>query len=302
MSPCKDENLCKGTTLRFSEKPDPEIHGPIDHNRDSEEHYCATDDHFELCARSGLQVLYMQGVILRLLLQCSKENQHDITWKNILQFNVAVEPALSDILDRDEGQANFTDILMLAPSRGWHSQNISKLRKYVTAGLDTQKERFLSLRENPSCFADTLSEYEEHMPYKGKCTNANTNSRPCQSGTIQEYRNIVLELIVDEAYCMLAAWSQLDRQFAHLEVLQGNPDMHAQVHAVEEISVLAENTMHFLTMRLGESYYAAPNIRKNLRYVGEDGAPGSFLEPIKPLTVSQQFNWINSRAGKITRS
>jgi hypothetical protein len=83
------------------------------------------------------------------------------------------------------------------------------------------------LREDPSYFADTLSEYEEHAPYK----DTNTNNQPSQRGTLQAYQNIILEVILDEAYFMLAAWSELDRQLAYLEVLHGNPDMHAQGHA-----------------------------------------------------------------------
>jgi hypothetical protein len=98
-----------------------------------------------------------------------------------------------------------------------------------------------------------------------------------------------LEVILDEAYFMLAAWSELDRQLAYLEVLHGNPDMHAQVHSMEEIRMTAANTNNCLTRKIGESWWAAPNIRKTLRRVEEDGTGKSFLEPIKLLSVSQKF-------------
>jgi hypothetical protein len=118
LSPCRDEDFCKGTALRFTEEPNAEIYGRIDRNRNLEDCYRATDNHFEACAQSGLQVLYMQDCILRLLLDCSKTILHDIEWSGILNFTVVAEPPLSDILDRDEGQVNFKEILMLAPYRG----------------------------------------------------------------------------------------------------------------------------------------------------------------------------------------
>jgi hypothetical protein len=52
----------------------------------------------------------MQGSILNLLLQCTVQILHDIGLNGILEIAVAVEPPLSDIPDRDEGQANFIDI------------------------------------------------------------------------------------------------------------------------------------------------------------------------------------------------
>jgi hypothetical protein len=99
-----------------------------------------------------------------------------------------------------------------------------------------------------------------------------------------------LKVILDEAYFMLAAWSELDRQLAYLEVLHGNPDMHAQVHSMEEIRMTAANTNNCLTKKIGESWWAAPNIRKTLRRVEEDGTGKSFLEPIKLLSVTEVHN------------
>jgi hypothetical protein len=100
---------------------------------------------------------------------------------------------------------------------------------------------------------------------------------------------MILKLILDGAYFMLAAWNELDQQFAYLEVLYENPDMHAQMHVMEEIRTTAEKTKNCLTRKIGESYWAAPNIRQILRRVEEDSTGKSSLEPTKPLSVSQKF-------------
>jgi hypothetical protein len=55
------------------------------------------------------------------------------------------------------------------------------LRNYVTSGLDMQKEYLWSSREDPSYFADTLSEYEEHALYKDTVAT----NRQAQRDTIQ---------------------------------------------------------------------------------------------------------------------
>jgi hypothetical protein len=55
------------------------------------------------------------------------------------------------------------------------------LRNYVTSGLDMQKEHLWSSREDPSYFADTFSEYEEHALYKDTVAT----NRQAQRDTIQ---------------------------------------------------------------------------------------------------------------------
>jgi hypothetical protein len=95
-----------------------QTYGQINRNRNPEDCYRATDDHFEVCGRSGLPVLHMQDFKLCLLLHCSMTLLHDFASSGILNFTDVAEPPLSDILDRDEGQANFTDILILASYRG----------------------------------------------------------------------------------------------------------------------------------------------------------------------------------------
>jgi hypothetical protein len=141
MPTCEDKIECKRTTISFSEEPRIGVYGKLNQSSDIKEVSQITDDSFELCARSGLQILMVQSFIAAFLYSCATEILHDFSLESILDQPVQDEPLLSEILVEDRsGHTSFSNILKMAPYRGWHFLNFSKLRNYVIANLVTHKE------------------------------------------------------------------------------------------------------------------------------------------------------------------
>jgi hypothetical protein len=214
MPPCKDEAFCNGNTIEFTKDTDPNMYGKVNRSRDPNEKYSATDSVFEKFSRTGLQLLQIQASILDFLVKCTSAILHDMPQQTLLDHSIQEEPPLSDIIvDMSAGHATFSNIFMTAPYCGWHSLNFQRLRGYIAASFDLQKEHVWSLREDPSYFADTLREYEEHAPYKSD----NSPRRKYQEEGIPRYRSFLTSLMIDEAHSMLVGWQELNCRFAEFD-------------------------------------------------------------------------------------
>ncbi|KAH7074577.1 hypothetical protein BKA63DRAFT_596095, partial [Paraphoma chrysanthemicola] len=284
MSPCAEKAFCKGTTIHFTRHPDPSTFGRVERIRNPHEHYRATEDYFEVCARTGIQILHLQDSILGFLVKCAKSLLHDMTVPQMLACAVQPEPQLSELLDGDiVGHTSFSHILMTAPFRGWHSLNFEKLQGYIAASLDMQQEHVWALHEDPSYLADTIQEYESHAPHK----SSNTPGATWQNLSKKAYRNLIITVIVDEAYCMLAGWQELNTRFSAFDKLfREGISIHDQLHAVGEVEHIAEWMKDCLAKKIGDAYLFTPNIRRLMKRDLEDGS-GLFVTPISSFTKAQ---------------
>ena len=148
-----------------------------------------------MCARSSVQILHIQVFILDFLILCSQEILHEIPEEKFLDFPIQEAPSPSNMLEDDScGHTTFSNVLRMAPYRGWDSLNFDRMRSYVDAILDTQKEHVRALREDPSYFADTLLEFEQHAPYKDP--KAHCTSFQC--GTLDHYRRKIIVYITED--------------------------------------------------------------------------------------------------------
>lgn len=283
MRPCLDEAFCKDTTIEFTREPNPNKYGRINRARDPKQHYRATDDYFEICARSAMQVLYIQDKILDFLIKTSVMIMRDMSTEQIFGSAVQPEPPLSELTeDGCAGHARCSDLLMTAPYRGWHSLNFEKLKGYTAAALGAQQEHVWVLCEDPSYLADILFEYEDHAPYESR----NSINRPFQKSDKKTYRNCILTLIVDEAYYMLVGWQELHRRFADFDyLLQEGTRVNDQIHAVAEVQHIADWMKVCLARKIGESHLSSPNIRKLMTPVGGEG--GRFVRFTHGETAAQ---------------
>jgi hypothetical protein len=278
MQPCLDKDFCKGTTVEFTKEPDPTKYGKLNRHRDNNENYCATDNYFEMCARSAMLVLRMQDFTLGFLVKCAADILRDIPEELLFESPVQEEPPVAEIIADDKsGHATFSNLLMFAPYRGWQSLNFEKLHGYISATCGMHQEHVWALHEDPAYFADTLQEYEDHIPYEWE----NGVHHLSQRSGEKIYRNVIVAQIIDESFCMLAGWQELDRRFANFDRLfQQGVNLHDQYHAVSEVEHVADWMKKCLTRKIGESYLAAPNIRKMMKEdFDEDGKSFSTIKP-----------------------
>jgi hypothetical protein len=255
MTPCRDEDFCQRNKMSITQDPCSSNYGRVICTSDSEDNQQSDAESYHTCSRYGIFCLHIQERILRFLYLCTKIILHDIPLEEMLAQQVVDEPSLSELLEQDNNaQSNFSDILMTAPYRGWHSRNFTKLRDYVAAALDTQKDHIIALHEDPSYFADALRENEDHFH-----TLSKEHSRSFLAK--QRYRNTILRSTVENSYCELASWQELHKRFSEFDKLfQEGANVHDQIHAVREVEYIAKWAKTGLANELGYAIRSAPKI------------------------------------------
>ena len=198
------------------------------------------------------------------------------------EFPIEDEPPLSDILDEDSvGHKSFSDILMTAPYRGWHSRNFSKLQGYIAGTYDTQREHLWELREDPDYFADTIREHEEHAHYSDF---EQFSTVPNKS----QYRRLLLGSIVKEAYSMLGGWRELYQRFAEFDNLfREDSNIHDQIHAVYEVKNVAEWMKTILSHKIAAAARSARNTRRLVELDFDEQSGQVSFAPRNACTTSQ---------------
>jgi hypothetical protein len=156
----------------------------------------------------------MQDFTLGFLVKCAADILRDIPEELLFESPIQEEPPVAEIIADDKsGHATFSNLLMFAPYRGWQSLNFEKLHGYISATCGMYQEHVWALHEDPAYFADTLQEYEDHIPYEW----ANGVHHLSQRSGEKIYRNVIVAQIIDESFCMLAGWQELDRRFANFD-------------------------------------------------------------------------------------
>ncbi|KAI4935546.1 uncharacterized protein J4E92_002837 [Alternaria infectoria] len=284
--PCTDLEFCEGVGIMFSRDPDPATYGKIIRDRLPGQDSRATEDYFEMCARSSIRVLKMQEYILSFLVQCITAILHDIPWEQLFDHPIQDEPPPVDLLEDDEiGHATFSNVLLAAPYLGWDSVNFVRLQGYVSAILDAQKEHIRAMREDPGYFADTLWEFEQHAPYKDQ----DALLQPFQRGSIDRYQSACMMYILDEAYSMFSFWTEIDRRVAQLpDVLKSDMSLHDQAHIVGEARLAVKSTKNVLMTKLDNVTFNAPRIREFLHPKTNTETGEVHFVPKKPFSSAQR--------------
>jgi hypothetical protein len=237
----------------------PGIYGRAIFNADPEEEQAGEGFH-KACCRPALFRLHIQERILRFLHTCTKIILHDVSAEKMHATPITPEPAFAELLEQDnDSKPSFSEILMTAPYRGWHLQNFIRLGRYIAGALDARKDHAISLHEDPSYFADTLRDYEDHE----YCPRA-AKSRILS--VKRSHRDGIIASIIEESYSMLASWQELHRRFSDFDRLfQESADVHDQVHAVSEVEKIARWMKTSLSKKLAVATLSSPNIRNSIQ-------------------------------------
>lgn len=234
MPPCSQCKLCSQHTIDFTSDPNSGRYGSYKSRSDENVHYHGGSTEFEICARPGMMALNIQSQILNFLVDCACKILHEMPPKLMIEFPPQDEPPMADLLDFEiAGHTNFSDVLMTAPYRGWQSVDLTELPRYIAATFDTQKEHVWALREDPSYFADTVLEYEQH-------SGPDTSNDHHRLGEHYFQRDTLIREILEEAYSTLAGWQDLRRRISDLDRLfQWDANIYGQITAVHEVKDIA---------------------------------------------------------------
>jgi hypothetical protein len=104
--------------MDITQQPDPCVYGKTNGHRDSSTPYAIANASVEVCARSGLQILHIQDIILKFLVRCRRSILHDMSEESLERSQLQPEPPLSELLNADGvDHTSFSDILSIAPYR-----------------------------------------------------------------------------------------------------------------------------------------------------------------------------------------
>ena len=141
MDRCAGRKFCRTMKIDFTETVDSSTDGRVRKvDRDPSEHRHKGIDKYDDCARRSFQVLLIQQRILAFLLTCARIVLHDFSEDRLFNDPLQEEPPVSQIfLNKQTEYTSFTDVLSMAPYRGWNSMNFVQMRGYIQNALDTQK-------------------------------------------------------------------------------------------------------------------------------------------------------------------
>lgn len=262
---CKNQEFCNTLTMEFTEAVDPRTYGRVKKIKaDPSKHCNQASDRYDNCARRSFQALLIQQRILAFLLACVKMILQDLSTERLLDAPVQEEPPASQILvDRSTDHTSFTDILNMAPYRGWDSLNFTKLRGYVQNIFTTQKDHVWALREDPGYFADTVQEYLDHSAYAISSDCA--PNKPHEVARLPGYHGTVIADMLDESFAMLHGWDFINTRLKHHEkLMRDGATKQEQALPILELEEMAKSIGTRLLDRLYLCSRAAPACRSLL--------------------------------------
>jgi hypothetical protein len=264
MNACEDRDFCSSVMIDFTEAVDPSTYGKLKRFPDDSTENCDNHNKYELCARRSFQVLLIQQRILAFLLACTKAILHDTPDDDLLTSPLQEAPPIAQILvDKHAEHTSFTNVLNIAPYRGWDSMNFSQLRGYIESTCTTQKDHIWALREDPGYFRDTVQEYLDHsLCAIALCCSNQPNPYIRWSG----YKAYIIDKMLHESYESLNGWSELNKWLGEFnELMQEGATMQRQSRAILEFERVAWDIGSRLLTELFECSRAAPEARKLLR-------------------------------------
>ncbi|KAI0533533.1 hypothetical protein GGR58DRAFT_486103 [Xylaria digitata] len=246
----------------------------------------------------GLLILEFQERLLEFLVDCCKEILHDIPLDQMTSDKLAIqpEPPLKESLDAT-GFSTLSIMAKEAPYRPPARLDLQKIESLLSARTVRAEDHVLSLREDPSYFAETILDMKEHLLDIGPTTKRQRDDTPWAR---------VIESVLVESFFQLESFAELRDQATHLRELSSKygPELSPQKDLPEEYLAALLRFRHYLNQvtkgvlnQLSLSVAASPPLRAFfVQY-----APGSIKSsPIKVLPnsaikrdkVTQHLIWL----------
>ncbi|KAI4618674.1 hypothetical protein J4E80_005276 [Alternaria sp. BMP 0032] len=268
-SNCKPREMF--ATVRFMPDIDPTVYGQV-----RKVHSCCgqVDGEMIHCDLiQGLQMLKMQQRIMSFLVLCCRCILHDMTEEQMLSGPVLEEPPFSEILLQVDGShANFSDTIAIAPYIKRGNLELARLRGYVNAIYSEAKNHVLSLREDPSYLADTITDVAEHS-----CELIpDARGRIDQSVDTPKFLVGVARHIVSQSNQSLIMWFEVSARLDQLCLHAHNgAATHDQLQNVLNLEALLERARSYLLREVTSAGMASPTMRQYYERIvsGPDDCP-----------------------------
>jgi hypothetical protein len=285
-SDCKPREM--SATVRFMPNTDPTMYGQV-----RKVHGCCgqvNGDMIHCDLIQGLQMLKMQQRIMAFLLSCCRCILHDMTEEQMLFGPVLEEPPVSELLlQADGGHANFSDTIAIAPYINRGDLELARLRGYVNAIYCEAKDHVLSLREDPSYFADTFIDISEHSDDLIPDVYGRINS----SIDTPKFLVGVARYVVLQSYQKLIMWSEisasLDQLFLHAQNGTATKD---QLQNVLNFEALLERARSCLLREVTSTGMASPTMRMYYERIES----GSEYSPYTQIDIGENIPRIEGEA------
>ncbi|KAH6622033.1 hypothetical protein C7974DRAFT_215121 [Boeremia exigua] len=257
---CADEDLCTSLTIDFTEAVDQRVYGKLNRNSESSADSRKSSDKYSLCARRAFQSLLMQQRILSFLLACAKAILHEKTLTELFDSPVQdIPPIIQTVETTETKHASFTEVLNVAPYRGWNSLNLSQLRGYVESTYCKHRTHFLALREDPGYFADTFREDLNHCPTNVPSDCCNHLSK---RHDVPQYMTAMVIKMLHESYTMLDSWKFLKERLNTAESLgKQGATKQDQARPLLEFRSMLRRIGNLLLRTITRTYRSTPGCR-----------------------------------------
>lgn len=227
----------------------------------ADNHQSESTDKYDYCARRSFFVLLTQEKILAFLLACVRSILQDLSDDCLFSAPITDEPPISQIIiNKSLDHVSFTDVLQLAPYRGWDSLNFTQLRGYVQSILTTHQSHIWAMREDPGYFADTIQEFLDHSPYAISSTCA--PHLPHALAQLPGYDRQALDAILGESFALLSSWDLINTHLErHEQLVRDGASKQEQVGPILQLDKLVRHTGNRLLKIIYASSRAAPAVR-----------------------------------------
>ncbi|EKG20875.1 hypothetical protein MPH_01739 [Macrophomina phaseolina MS6] len=233
-------------TMMFTARRSPETYGELlnwDDHPDSFEWMSSGNG---MHPGYGLHILEMQERVWSFLVECCKQILHDITPDSITGDDFPVQPEPPSVSENETGYSSLAVIAAEAPYRAPASLDLKRLESLLSAKLSAAEDHVWALREDPSYFADCVTDYREHR--QEMIPDSKGQPHPVfKSGRQNTFWNRVIGEVVANAYLRLEIWNELRNHVINLQNLQAR---HAK-----NISIDNDLPDEYLSALLKFQYY-----------------------------------------------
>ncbi|KAK7703128.1 hypothetical protein SLS57_011071 [Botryosphaeria dothidea] len=167
----------------------------------------------------GLHILEMQDCLWDFLVECCKKIMHEIPAESLVSEDFPVQPEPPSVSENVTGINSLAVVAAEAPYRAPASLDLQRLESLLEAKLSASEDHVWALREDPSYFADCVTNYKEHR--QEMIPDLRDQPHPVfKPGRENAFWNRVIGEVVANAYLQVEIWNELRIQANHMQDLK----------------------------------------------------------------------------------
>ncbi|KAJ5038242.1 uncharacterized protein L3040_007109 [Drepanopeziza brunnea f. sp. 'multigermtubi'] len=244
----------------------------------------------------GLITLEIQDRIMQFLIDCCRLILHDMNEStSLIDPQFAVQGTLPPVTTDTSEYPTTVTLAIERQYRAPRSFEYKRMRGIIGAKLSEAEDHILLLREDPSYYKDTITEFGQHR--NERLIDTNGHDHPVGPRGSQDHACFwerVIAHMTEDAYLSLIDWNIIEKQLAVLETLQEKyisiispqkrlPDEY--LHAFLTFKQMLMEAQRRVMKNLQNDAPASPPLRGH--YVRQPPSPHSTLTIIQmlPLTL-----------------